>query len=970
MKYLRISLTNVLALLLTTCILTLASESKAQCPSTCGPNLIGNSSFETMSSDCGTINSEIFTDYSQVQDWMGTACLTCPGNGSTPDYYNSSCTGAAPTDNCGMGTASVGFFTSVEVGGTGGSNSREYVQTQLTSTLVAGQEYCATITVKTSPGSFAYVPTDGLGLWFTNGMVDIDVDNAGQQYLGPGSLVNATPQIANPSGNIIDTICTTITGSFIATGTESWMVMGNFRPDNVMQTTATCGGLFSFCFGYLIVDQVDLVAVCTSCDATITASGPYCISDTPINLTSLNSGGTWSGPGITDAVNGTFDPSTAGIGVHNIIYDLTCGDDDTIAITVNAMDDSTFTYSNSTYCSSDTDPLPIVTGLSGGTFSIDNAGVIDASSGSLDLSASGAGSYTISYLTNSSCPTTGSFSLDILDSEDASINAAGPFCENDPSINLSALNPGGTWSGVGITSTTVGTFDPVSAGAGLHTIYHEFTGLCGDIDSVEITVNALDDPGFSYAQSTFCISSGNPIPTVSGLNGGTFSIDAGGVINSSTGEIDLLSSGLGNYIVSYLTNGLCPSSSSTFNLTISSSLDATITAAGPFCESEASVNLSSIDGGGTWTGNGITDASIGIFDPGTATSGNHQIIYTILGACGDADTITIIVNPSDDASISYASTTFCTSEVNPNATIVGTNGGVFTIDNSGVINSSTGEIDLDASGSGSYLITYITSGLCPDTATFNITITDGSAVNITDAGPYCLGTGDVTLMASVSGGVWSGTGITDVVNGTFNTDIAGIGSHQIVYSIAGLCGTSDTIYIDIADQATIDFPSSYTTTYGGSITLNPTYTGSGSFIWSPSEELDCDDCSSPSISPTQTTTICVVYSNGVCSDSACTQIIVDYDCGEVAVPTAFTPNSGDANALECVLGTCVVNMQFKIYDRWGELVFESIDPNSCWDGTHIRNGKEMSTGVYVYQLEADLIDGTSVSQNGNITLLR
>ena len=472
-------------------IIGMNSNSFAQCTSLCGPNLISNSSFESTTANCGTSNSEMFTDYSQVQDWFGTACLSCPGNGSTPDYYNSSCSGAAATENCGYGAGSVGFFTSADVGGTSGSNAREYVQTQLANTLVAGQEYCATIQVKTSPGSIAYVPTDGLGLWFTDNMVDIDVDNGGQQFLGPGSIVNAIPQIQNAPGNLIDTVCTTISGSFIATGTESWIVMGNFTPDNAMQTNASCSGLFTFCFGYLIVDQVELVAVCSSCDATITASAPSCINDAPFNLTAATPGGTWSGPGITDANLGTFDPSVAGVGNHEIIYDLTCGDDDTIVITVNDSDDASFSYAQQSFCLTAPNPTPTISGLTGGTFTIDGGGIINSSTGEVDIQASGSGDYTVTYTTNGPCPTSGTFDITILPSLDATINAAGPFCKYDTALNLTAIEPGGTWSGNGITDVNNGTFDPSLAGAGTHTITYDLG--CGDIDTEDIIVHDVNN---------------------------------------------------------------------------------------------------------------------------------------------------------------------------------------------------------------------------------------------------------------------------------------------------------------------------------------------------------------------------------------------------------------------------------------------------------------------------------------------
>ena len=61
-------------------------------------------------------------------------------------------------------------------------------------------------------------------------------------------------------------------------------------------------------------------------------------------------------------------------------------------------------------------------------------------------------------------------------------------------------------------------------------------------------------------------------------------------------------------------------------------------------------------------------------------------------------------------------------------------------------------------------------------------------------------------------------------------------------------------------------------------------------------------------------------------------------------------------------------MSFKIYDRTGEMVFESSDKTRGWDGTF--NGVSLNTEVLVYQLKATLYDGTEVIKSGDITLLK
>ena len=89
-----------------------------------------------------------------------------------------------------------------------------------------------------------------------------------------------------------------------------------------------------------------LIEVLEAPDATITPVDPVCLNDSPINLTAASSGGVWSGTGITNSTNGTFDPSVADEGTHEIIYtidDQYCPSADTIYIEVVPIPDITAT---------------------------------------------------------------------------------------------------------------------------------------------------------------------------------------------------------------------------------------------------------------------------------------------------------------------------------------------------------------------------------------------------------------------------------------------------------------------------------------------------------------------------------------------------------------------------------------------------------------------------------------------------
>lgn len=87
------------------------------------------------------------------------------------------------------------------------------------------------------------------------------------------------------------------------------------------------------------LDNVSLTALAPPTPISINSPGLVCPLDAPFNLSATTSGGTWSGTGITNTTNGTFDPTAAGIGSHSITYTITyplgCTTDGTLPLTIN-----------------------------------------------------------------------------------------------------------------------------------------------------------------------------------------------------------------------------------------------------------------------------------------------------------------------------------------------------------------------------------------------------------------------------------------------------------------------------------------------------------------------------------------------------------------------------------------------------------------------------------------------------------
>ena len=88
----------------------------------------------------------------------------------------------------------------------------------------------------------------------------------------------------------------------------------------------------------------------------------------------------------------------------------------------------------------------------------------------------------------------------------------------------------------------------------------------------------------------------------------------------------------------------------------------------------------------------------------------------------------------------------------------------------------------------------------------------------------------------------------------------------------------------------------------------------------------------------------------------------------IFVPNVFSPNGDGNNDVLYVYSNAIASLVFRVYNQWGQEVFESRSINTGWDGT--MGGQKQPVGVYVYVLQATMQDGTTVSKKGSVTLIR
>ena len=209
----------------------------------------------------------------------------------------------------------------------------------------------------------------------------------------------------------------------------------------------------------------------------------------------------------------------------------------------------------------------------------------------------------------------------------------------------------------------------------------------------------------------------------------------------------------------------------------------------------------------------------------------------------------------------------------------------------------------------------------------------------------------VRLTGSPAGGVFSGKG---VVGDQFNPGQAGIGNHELTYTIqhpANECyrGTARR-QADVSLPPTVDLPAEVTIYKGGSIDLQPVLTGQPvQFAWTPATFLTASG--QPSVRAVDVEadiqyTLTVTGSTG-CQGFGSIQVRV-YQ--RVWVPDAFTPNGDGVNDTWRLPGIdAYPQAQLTIYNRWGEIVYQTTEGYTHpFDGTY--RGERLPTGTYTYML--------------------
>ena len=273
---------------------------------------------------------------------------------------------------------------------------------------------------------------------------------------------------------------------------------------------------------------------------------------------------------------------------------------------------------------------------------------------------------------------------------------------------------------------------------------------------------------------------------------------------------------------------------------------------------------------------------------------------------------------------------------------------------------------------GNYVVTVTDANFCTQVATAIISNFAGVAGNaVTNPLPCQNAKEEIDLS------ITSGTGPYTFKwsDGTTTENLSNVhpGSYAVTVQDANGCTFDTTLVVENLNNFSVTASGGGTITLGGNSELHATGTGSAQtvFNWTPGSSLSCITCANTLAQPAETTTYTVVGTdtNGCsASDTVSVIVIEDYT---IFTPNAFTPNGDGNNDYFQIFGNLAgINyIDIKIFDRWGEKVFESEEPTFKWDGTY--KGVLQAPQVFAYEMKIVFNDGHSdLLKKGSITLIR
>lgn len=502
-------------------------------------------------------------------------------------------------------------------------------------------------------------------------------------------------------------------------------------------------------------------------------------------------------------------------------------------------------------------------------------------------------------------------------------------------------------------------FCPAQATPGKYACTYSFTaGTCSNSYTDTIRVNSINNatwtsPGTVCANATYNLTS---YLSGSATSGGTWT-------GTSISGSNFTPTTAGSVAITYSVGTAACKVAETHTIAVLASPTVSVTPPGPntYCAGTPVNLLLTASGASSYVWSTAETTSAITVSPGVSTT--YTVVGTSLQGCNTTTTVPVNFTPLPVLSVS-TQTVSCAGGTGSASVAVSSGTSPFTY----VWSNGTSASAITAAA-GTYSISVTDAAGCTGTQTASIAQPAAITVSVSSTGASC-GQSNGTVTSSIGGGTtpytynWTGGGTASSVTGL------AAGSYSLVVTDGNGCTNSTSAVVATLNGPTAVITTNTTIVSGNSASL--TATGGATYSWTPTAGLSCTTCANPLAHPTATTLYCVTVkdANG-CSDSACIKIYVDDKCKEFSIPNVFSPNGDNKNDKFRPLPVgCFKDMNFSIYNRWGNLMFSTTDQlTQGWDGNS-EDGKECSDGVYFYTLKATFVDGTAIDKSGTVTLMK